>query len=481
MTTTTDTRTVFQRLRDAGLIATPEPPPGFTYRAPTNMTGDRAQRYAENALAGEVDNVRTAAEGTRNDTLNRAAWKMGRLVDAGNLDAQHVIDTLSAAAASIGLGPREIAQTVARAVQDGTGPNQYQPTTSIAPVQSDDPLYADGPAPVALTPAGEAVAQADDPVELTDNGKYVLEHFPALDWHALWADERQEEWVVEPVIALGRSVVLYAPAKVGKSLLMLELCAGIAAGRPVLGVTPERPHTVLYVDFENSPRGDTRPRLEAMGYGPDDLDRLKVLSFPAMYPLNTAEGAAQLVAAVQCYGAEVVVIDTISRAVQGEENSNDTWLEFYNHTGIAMKRLGVAVVRLDHTGKDETKGMRGGSAKTGDVDAMWRLSGIDEMQFVLEADLGARMPLPETRLSLIRQATPHLRHILDESPLGRRNKVEEVRGALDELGVPADAGYPACQKALASTGLRFKSDTLREAIRWRKSASQNTHWQDDLS
>ena len=42
------------------------------------------------------------------------------------------------------------------------------------------------------------------------------------------------------------------------------------------------------------------------------------------------------------------------------------------------------MVRLDHTGKDETKGQRGGSAKSGDVDAIWRLSRVTEVRFRLE-------------------------------------------------------------------------------------------------
>ena len=34
------------------------------------------------------------------------------------------------------------------------------------------------------------------------------------------------------------------------------------------------------------------------------------------------------------------------------------------------------MVRLDHTGKDQTKGQRGGSAKYGDVDAVWKLTEV---------------------------------------------------------------------------------------------------------
>src|SRR6185369_5973575 len=141
---------------------------------------------------------------------------------------------------------------------------------------------------------------------------------------------------------------------------------------------PDRARRVLYVDFENDPKGDLRPRLEDMGFGPDDLDNLAYLSFPPLGPLDTAVGAAELVAIVEAQGAEVVVIDTVSRAIRGEENENDTWLNFYRHTGKALKARGVAMLRLDHTGKDETKGQRGGSAKSGDVDMVWRMSKVTE-------------------------------------------------------------------------------------------------------
>lgn len=67
----------------------------------------------------------------------------------------------------------------------------------------------------------------------------------------------------------------------------------------------------------------------------------------------------------------MVVIDTISRAVGGEENDNDTWLNFYQYTGLRLKQAKVSVIRLDHTGKDLTEGERGGSAKAG----MWMRPG----------------------------------------------------------------------------------------------------------
>ena len=49
--------------------------------------------------------------------------------------------------------------------------------------------------------------------------------------------------------------------------------------------------------------------------------------------------------------AEVVVIDTTGRAIEGEENSADSYREFARTTGLALKRAGIACVRTDHAGK----------------------------------------------------------------------------------------------------------------------------------
>src|SRR5699024_7633552 len=123
---------------------------------------------------------------------------------------------------------------------------------------------------------------------------------------------------------------------------------------------------------------DVRARLQAMGHGPGDLENLCYLSFPTMGGLDSETGSNELMAAVQGYDCEVVVIDTVSRSVTGDENENDTWLSFYRHTGLKLKQAGVSLIRLDHTGKDETKGQRGGSAKVGDVDAVWRMSRVTD-------------------------------------------------------------------------------------------------------
>ncbi len=69
-------------------------------------------RYAVVALEAETDRVARAAVGTRNDTLNRAAFSLGRLVGAGLLDARETAAELESAARFAGLGRVETRRTI---------------------------------------------------------------------------------------------------------------------------------------------------------------------------------------------------------------------------------------------------------------------------------------------------------------------------------------------------------------------------------
>jgi hypothetical protein len=69
-------------------------------------------RYAAAALRYEAQNVATAEEGTRNTTLNKAAYSLAGLVAAGLLSREAVEAALFEAALAAGLGEREIAATL---------------------------------------------------------------------------------------------------------------------------------------------------------------------------------------------------------------------------------------------------------------------------------------------------------------------------------------------------------------------------------
>jgi hypothetical protein len=85
-------------------------------RGPDVFVPDRPiehpERYAEVALEAESERVARAPVGTRNDTLNRAAFAMGRLVGAGHIGAAEVRRELEAAALVCGLGRAETRRTI---------------------------------------------------------------------------------------------------------------------------------------------------------------------------------------------------------------------------------------------------------------------------------------------------------------------------------------------------------------------------------
>ena len=301
-------------------------------------------------------------------------------------------------------------------------------------------------------PAWEAELDPDaSEDERTDaQGAWVAEHLPVLDWQKLWEDQTEEEWIVEPLLARRRLVALYSAPKVGKSLLMLEIAANIASGKEVLGAKPPEPIRTLYVDFENDPHGDVRERLRAMGFTPGDLGNLCYLSFPNLGKLDTERGARELLAAVKHYGCEVVVIDTVSRSVEGDENENDTWLAFYRHTGLALKREQVALIRLDHAGKDEKKGQRGGSAKSGDVDAVWRMSLAGEDTFDLTCE-AQRFPIAANRLTIRRTEDLHLRHEVVSNP--SKDRHERLLAELMRLEVDPEISASNATHLLRAAGV----------------------------
>ena len=426
----TTERTFLESLRHYGIVTEPDPP---TRNVATVVIRDAqtTSAYLTAALEREAARVREATPGTRNHTLNTAAFSLGQLVAGAGLDETLVRDTLADAAYAAGLEITETQRTITSGLRAGTAEPRGVP--ELRPV--DYPAI--GPFDTTVDPA---VISAQ-----------IRERFPVIDWHALWEDESEEEWIVEPLLPARRLVALYSAPKVGKSLLMLEIAACVASSRPVLGVTPTA-RRVLYVDFENDPRADVRERLQAMQFKPNQLGNLYYLSFPSLAALDSERGGEELMAAVAEYQAEVVVIDTVSRSVAGDENENDTWLSFYRHTGLRLKKAQVALIRLDHSGKDETKGQRGGSAKSGDVDAVWRLSRLTDDDYKLECE-AARMPIYDKVLVLHREQMP-LRHAADAKGAAAISPAIEKawNQALDAADAPADVSAREASRIIREAG-----------------------------
>lgn len=306
-----------------------------------------------------------------------------------------------------------------------------------------------------------------------DDDPHAFAHI--VKWNEFWDKEHTgEQWLIYPLIPIGRAISLYAPAKAGKSSVLLASIAAAVAGRPLFGGQPadDRP-SVLYLDYEMT-EADLEERLTELGFGPeDDLDGLHYALLPSIEPLDTSAGAKSVVNLAVSLGVDAVIVDTFGRAVEGEENSADTVRAFYRYTGLALKAHGIAVLRTDHTGKDAAKGQRGTSAKNDDVDVVWSLT---------RTDLGARLKRTHTRVTWVPETVELLRRDNDHdgivtwsmaSGAGYLAGTKEKSDILDGLGVPASATKRATRAALKEAGIRCGNELLNDVIRWRKNQAQN--------
>ena len=150
----------------------------------------RRTAYGTAALHRSAASVESAREGTRNHTLNREAFRLGRLVGGGILDHEQAAAALRRAARKAGLPPQETDRTITSGLTAGiarprsipdhnpaptprpgttTKENTMSPTTTNAPAEGTD-TSTTAPSPAQSAPAtkAEPVGQAADPARSDD-------------------------------------------------------------------------------------------------------------------------------------------------------------------------------------------------------------------------------------------------------------------------------------------------------------------------
>jgi len=112
----------------------------------------------------------------------------------------------------------------------------------------------------------------------------------------------------------------------------------------------------------------------------------------------------------------------------------------------------IAYLRIDHVGKDASRGARGSSAKIDDLDLIWIMSKSKEQDVFILKNEKARVPITESELAIERKKGP-LRHLL-RSGL-RWDELIEIANKHDEAvnliyGLQ-DSQHPLSQGALWRT------------------------------
>ena len=282
-----------------------------------------------------------------------------------------------------------------------------------------------------------------------------------IDWSTI--DEPEDE-IVPGLIIPGRWTSIAAPAKSGKTTLMLGISIEISEGRDPFDGHEIDPVTVLYVDAEMG-RIDLKERINALGLDPAKLSRWHATDMPPK--IDTIEGGNALQADAKRLGAAVVVIDGINGTVTGAEKDDTTWRAFFEHGIQPLKRAGIAVITGDNTGKEVALGPRGSSVKMDKADAILCLSRTDNgIKLETTHRRTAAYPLQASlAIDGVDGDKPiTYRHTMTAWPDGTTQLVEQM----DRLGVDPKLGRGKARIALAEAGIKTRDTTLAAALRYRR-------------
>lgn len=276
----------------------------------------------QEALKQEIDAVRTAEPGQRNDTLNRSAYCLGQLVGVPGLDEGEVREALQEA--GMAAAPDE-PEKVYATVESGLTGGMQNPRT-VTETTPDAPL-------------------ADTPDELE---KRILERVEAIQVDqearrrvALASEPPSEPWVVgtladlmardeeapqarvEGLIPWNASTQIIAMRKTGKTTFVLALARSLITGEDFLGreVVPIGDgRRVGLLNYEVSPRQMEAWAFDA-GIPPDRLFIANLRGTPN--PLTTDARRAEMAALLRDAGVEVLIVDPFGRAYSGESQNDN--------------------------------------------------------------------------------------------------------------------------------------------------------------
>jgi Bifunctional DNA primase/polymerase, N-terminal/AAA domain len=353
-----------------------EPAPSISQQALAIVRSPSVTRnaaYADAALRGEYDAVKSAPLGGRNNQLNNSAFKLGTLVGRGVLTEQAVETAMLEAAVACGLvaddgrdkclatirsglsagirSPRDIPE---RHMENASETSEAQSTNAGATVVSID--SARKPTPPA--PIGIPLTFFDD-----------VENFV------------EKHWLMKGVIAKGETSMWIAPPGKLKSALMTDMAVHLASGMDWRGYQSKEVCGVVYFALE---RADLVKRRLAAHRKRDDLTGIPIAVAGGIINLMDPNCVGIIVTTIleakKRFGCSVgfVVFDTYAKGIAaggGDENQAKDQGRAIANLRLVQEQTGVHIAIISHTGKEEKRGARGSNAQDGDVDVMVQISG----------------------------------------------------------------------------------------------------------
>jgi hypothetical protein len=281
--------------------------------------------------------------GNRNAGLASLAGSMRRIGLSAN-EIHAAISTVNAERCDIPLPAsdiRRIAESISR----------YEPAHDVG----------------ASTALGDAAAQ-----NLMAKDDNVIEKLNAIFGDQLSNDYEAPDELVEGLITIGSSVVVYGDSNSGKTFWALSVAASIAMGTTCYGRKTD-PGLVVYLASE-SPTS-IRSRVQALKkHYCDNLENLVVVQAPVNFYLGDGDatdviGLVKTVEQMKGQSVRLIIGDTLARISAGaNENSGEDMGPVMSRFDVVAASTGACMMIIHHNGKDAAKGSRGWSGIRAHID-----------------------------------------------------------------------------------------------------------------
>ena len=177
------------------------------------------------------------------------------------------------------------------------------------------------------------------------------------------------QWLVRGVLPAQGLACIFGASGSGKSFLALDLCTAIAAGVDWFACRVKAA-PVVYVALEGEAGFSQRVKAWQLHHAQDLPPALRFIM--QGFDLRDAGDVAEIAASVNTSGCAggVLVIDTLNRAASGaDENASRDMSELITASKRLQAELSGLVVLVHHSGKDQSKGLRGHSSLYAALDA----------------------------------------------------------------------------------------------------------------
>lgn len=174
--------------------------------------------------------------------------------------------------------------------------------------------------------------------------------------------------------------IMYGASGSGKTAIAVDVAGRVARGMTWRDHAVQR-GLVVYIAAENP--YSTERRIWAWRKAMDVPESAAPADFPLVViesPITASETAAEeLKAVVNEVSAEaglpvaLVVLDTLARTMEGDENSTRDMSNYVHWADAIKDATGGVVLIIHHTGKDEARGARGSSALKAATDQEWEV------------------------------------------------------------------------------------------------------------